>query len=103
MPPRITEVSQARNAIGQEVRVVGEAQRTKLAPSVSTGSFHIYCLGQEEWSPDRLGQQVVVTGRLDLTDEFQATGSVEEGTISQGTGGPVWVLRQCQIHDSGAE
>ena len=97
MPTTIQNVEQARAALGQRVRVVGQTQRTKLAPSVSTGALHVYCLGLSGWPDEATGQRVAVTGRIEESDDFEATGSVADGTISQGTSGPVWVLRDCQF------
>ncbi len=96
-PLPVTTLAEARAAIGQRVSLVGKAQRTKLAPSVQGAALHVYCLGLEAFGAGVEGEQVEVRGVLEYSSDFADVGS-PPGEIRQGTGSPVWVLRECSVH-----
>ena len=85
----------AAAALGQTVRITGTAQNAKLSAVVQTGDLVVYCLDRPSWK-DRAGKPVSVEGKLEQTREFEA--QVDDGgAISQGTGGPVFVIRACTV------
>jgi hypothetical protein len=74
----------------QEIR--GTARDAKLGAAVVRADRSVvYCIGIERWPAELEGHDVVVTGRLEQTDEFTA------GSGEAGTNGPVWVLRDCKF------
>jgi hypothetical protein len=94
--PRVTDRDSANASLGKQVRVDGAALNAKLGPVVSTGGLVIYCFGKQEWSADQVGQQVVVTGTLEQTDEFKAEVG-PDGEQTAGTGGRDLVIRDCKV------
>ena len=82
---------QALAAIGTTVRISGTAENAKLAAIVIAPWISVYCLDLDSWPDEVQGQQVEVTGQLNLTDQFQAQVS-KDGSISQGTAGGDWTL-----------
>jgi hypothetical protein len=80
-------------AIGKRVRVVGTAENAKLSAVVLLDAQPIYCLELSAWPEANRGRRVEVVGLLDRTDRFTAKVG-EGGAVSQGTAGPIFVLRQ---------
>ncbi|MCP4867293.1 MAG: hypothetical protein GY898_01065 [Proteobacteria bacterium] len=83
----------AKAAEGKTVSVTGTPQRTRLAPSVDTGSFHVYCMNLPDWETT---ESVTVTGVLEHTSDYEAKTDVD-GSHTAGTDGPVWVIRTCTV------
>ncbi|MBS2032227.1 MAG: hypothetical protein JST54_30285 [Deltaproteobacteria bacterium] len=86
---------EAAAAIGQDVRVSGIAQDSKLSGVVVTGELVVYCLDHPSWSA-RAGKRITVEGKLEQTRELEAHVD-DAGAISQGTGGPIFVIRACTV------
>lgn len=80
-------------AIGKRVRVVGIAENAKLSAVVLLDALPVYCLELSAWPETTRGRRVQASGLLERTDSFTAKVS-EAGAVSQGTEGPVFVLRQ---------
>src|ERR1041385_1513885 len=70
--PLITSYAEAKDAVGQRVRVLGIAEREKLGDAVTSKGFSVTCLSPR-FSKEQLDQLIEVEGVLELTDEFQAT------------------------------
>lgn len=84
----------AQKVNGERVRIVGVAERAKLAPMVIADSgFSVYCLDLDDWPPEVYGKRVQVEGVLEQTDQFKVYVD-ENGAISQGTAGGDWVMRK---------
>ena len=94
--PAITSTAEAQAALGKRVVVAGTAGNAKLGGVVRQPGFMVYCLNMPEWAPDKDGQPVRVLGTLEYTTEFQAQ-TTPNGAVSAGTGGGVYVIRQCEV------
>lgn len=93
--PKPSEVAVADStglaaAKDQRAKVTGKAGNAKLGAVVMLPDrTPVYCTPLESW-PDAVdGNQVTAHGTLEQSSEFMARGD------SAGTGGPVWVLRDC--------
>jgi hypothetical protein len=74
----------------QAARVTGKAGNAKLGAVVMLPDrTPVYCMPLESWPSDVDGNQVTAHGKLEQSSEFMARGD------GAGTGGPVWVLRDC--------
>lgn len=80
-------------ALGQRVRLVGQAVDTKAAAAVLGPGFVVLCLDRSSWAHDVAGTRVTVEGVLEQTDDLQAFVD-EQGAISQGTAGGDLVMRR---------
>lgn len=93
----LTTPEAAQGALGQRVRVAGKAVDAKLSAAVkSDAGLLVYCIEKHDWPAEQQGKAVVVAGMLERTDAFQAQAG-PDGAISQGTDGPVLVLRGCEV------
>ncbi len=93
-PATVTDDASATANAGRTVEVHGTARTAKLAPAVLTDSgLVVYCLGLERWPAEVDREAVIAKGTLEQTSEFEAHGAA--GEASAGTGGAVWVLREC--------
>jgi hypothetical protein len=90
----VKSVEAAQKALGQRVRVEGTAQNAKISAVVMVEGTPIYCLDRESWPDDLTGKPVTIEGTLEQTSELQAKTS-PSGEVSQGTAGPILVLRKC--------
>jgi hypothetical protein len=90
----VKTIEEAQKAVGQRVRVEGTAQNAKISAVVMCEGTPIYCLDRPSWSDDLTGKPVVVEGTLEKTSELQAQ-TAPSGEVSQGTDGPILVLRKC--------
>jgi len=95
-PPEVTSSEEASQALGQEVRFRGRAGNGKLAAAVVVEQLLVYCLDRSSWPDELVGQEVVVQGVLEYTEEFVAQ-VAPDGAISQGTGGGVFILRTSEL------
>lgn len=84
-------------AIGERVRIVGQAVDAKLAGALLVDGEPIYCLELDRWPDGVVGETVEVTGVLRRTDQFKAT-VAKDGAISQGTAGGDYVIDRCAYH-----
>ena len=91
----VDDFAAAQASVGTRVRVRGVAQNDKLSAAVEARGLVVYCLDVEGWPADQVGKPAAIEGRLERTDEFTARWS--DGVVSQGTGGPVFVIRRCTI------
>jgi hypothetical protein len=83
--------------LGKLSEVKGTLENTKLAPSILSKGFRVYCLGST-LPEGTIGKKVVAKGHLEYTDQF--TAQKAEGTsnnLSQGTEGNDLVLRDCEL------
>lgn len=85
----------AQKALGQQVRVECVAQNAKLSAVLVCDGTPIYCMDKPSWPDEQAGKPASVTGLLEQTSETQAQTS-PSGEVSQGTGGPILVLRGCK-------
>jgi hypothetical protein len=81
--------------LGKTVTVKGLLQRTRLAPSIATESFMVYCL-RADMPEGADGKPAVATGRLGRTDQYAARVTKDGGRIA-GTGGGDLVLFDCKL------
>lgn len=96
--PLIASAGEAGAMVGKVVGVRGIALRAKLGDSVKTEQqLMVVCLGPR-FPDDKIGQTVTAEGRLEKSDEFQATRG-PQGEISQGTepGTSTFVIRSCTL------
>jgi hypothetical protein len=94
-PPLISDSSGVKGALGRAVRVAGMAENAKLSAVVQARDLTVYCLNWPGWPADQAKQPVVVEGILESTRQFAAR--TVDGEVSQGTEGPVLVIRRCAI------
>lgn len=94
--PLVDTASAAQTLVGKTVRVTGTLNNTKLAPSIQTKRWTVYCLDMP-WPNTSKSDTVTVEGQLEYTHRFQA-GVAANGAISQGsdTSGN-WVLNKCAV------
>jgi len=91
----VTNSKEAVAALGQTVRISGTAQNAKLGAVVEKGELVVYCLDHPSWN-ERAGKSITVEGKLEQTHAFEA--HVDDGgAISQGTSGPIFVIRTCTV------
>ncbi|HIA00478.1 MAG TPA: hypothetical protein EYN06_02965 [Myxococcales bacterium] len=94
--PLVDNASAAQKLVGKTVRVTGTLNNTKLAPSVQTNRWTVYCLDMP-WPNTSKSGTVTVEGQLEYTQRFQA-GVSDDGAISQGTDtSGDWVLNKCAM------
>jgi hypothetical protein len=93
-PALIAKASDARAAVGSEVRIEGTARDAKLSAVVMTGDLIVYCLDVDAWPDERSNETVAVRGLLEHTDEFSAA---KDGPVSAGTTGSIYVIRTCTV------
>lgn len=92
----IEDASQADAALGSDVELVGTANNAKLSAVVTRGDLVVYCLNVPTWDISQHAQELTVRGKLERTDEFEAKPGAD-GEISQGSDGPVLVIRNCAV------
>ena len=90
----IVDLASAKAALGKRVTVTGTAGNAKLGSAVTIADLVVYCLGIPAWPDAVSGKPVTVRGTLEQTDRFEAT-TGPNGEVSAGTGGAVFVLREC--------
>jgi hypothetical protein len=95
-PVDVKTSSEAAAAAGKKVRIAGTAQNAKLGAAVDMDDLVVFLLDRQSWPADRTGKAVVVEGVLERTSDFVARTN-DAGEISQGTGGPVWVIRKSSV------
>ncbi len=95
-PAEVADSGEASKALGQQVRFRGRAGNGKLAAAVVGEEFLVYCLDRSSWPDELVGQEVVVQGILEYTEEFIAQ-TAPDGAISQGTEGGVFILRTSEL------
>lgn len=83
---------QARES--KQVVLTGTARNAKISGILITETVHVYCLNVPDWG-NREGAQVKVRGLMEYTEEFKA--QINNGEISQGTSGGVYVIRKCEV------
>lgn len=83
-------------ALGERVRLVGQAVDTKAAAAVLGPGFVVLCLDRSSWPAALAGARVTVEGVLEQTDDLTAVVD-EDGAISQGSAGGDLVLRRTTL------
>ena len=91
----ITDAAGVASNLGKHVALRGTARNAKLSAVVIVEGSPIYCLGVESWPTAIDGTQIVAHGTLESSHQFEAAPG-PHGEVSQGTDGPVTVLRDCE-------
>lgn len=86
----------------ETVTITGTAANAKLSAVVIKDDVPYYLIDLDAWPEHVTGKQVAVTGILEETDEYEAQVD-ESGAISQGTEGPILLLRSAsyEVHGGG--
>jgi len=92
----VANSKEAVAALGQTVRITGTAQNAKLGGVVEKGELVVYCLDHESWNA-RAGKPITVEGKLEQSFMFEAHVIDDGGGITEGTTGPIFVIRTCTV------
>jgi hypothetical protein len=93
-PAVITDAAGIAANLGKHVALRGTARDARLSAVVMIEGSPIYCLGVDTWPAAISGKEVTAHGTLESSHQFEAKPG-PNGEISQGTDGPVTVLRDC--------
>jgi hypothetical protein len=95
--PVVSDGAAAQAQLGNSVDVKGTAGNAKLGAVITSGDLVVYCDRLPQWSAELDGKPVTGHGVLEHRADAKAQQG-PNGEISQGTNGPIWVLRNCTVN-----